>query len=345
MFRFQHEEFLYILFLIPVLVLAFLLYRRWVRKRVSYFSDPSLLKQIAPSRSTARAWVRFSLFIFAFALLIIAAANPQTGGRLTEVKVEGIDLIIALDVSNSMNAEDIAPTRLERSKQAISQLIDRLKNDRIGMIVFAGDAYVQLPITSDFSAAKMFLNTITTDLVQTQGTDIAAAIELARKSFSETGSKKKALVIITDGESHESDPLGPAKQAAEQGIIIHTIGMGSEGGSPIPEIINGRKEGYKKDRSGNTVITKLNEEILTEVAEAGGGIYVRANNSEAGLNTIFRHIQGMDKQKMGTKVYTEFESRYQPFLAFAIILLLVQSIIPERRSTWWDKIDLFGGKA
>ncbi len=342
MFRFQHEEFLYGLFVLPLLVIAFLLYHRWMNQRAAKFADTATLKVISPSRSGIRPWVRFSLFLLAFALLLIAAANPQTGGRLTEVKVEGIDMIIALDVSNSMNAEDITPTRLERSRQAISQLIDRMKNDRIGMIVFAGDAYVQLPITSDFSAAKMFLNTITTDLVQTQGTDIASAIELAQKSFNETNSKKKALVIITDGESHESDPIGPAKQAAEQGIIIHTIGMGSEGGSPIPEIINGRKEGYKKDREGNTVITKLNEEILTQIAEEAGGIYIRANNSEAGLNTIFRHIQGMEKQKMGTKVYTEFESRYQPFLAVAILLLVLQTVIPERKSTWWEKLNLFG---
>jgi Ca-activated chloride channel homolog len=343
MFRFQHETYLYALFIIPVLVIAFVMYRRWVKKRSALFAADQTLNMIAPTRSTIRAWVRFILFVLGMTMLIIAIANPQTGGRLTEVKVEGIDMMIALDVSNSMNAEDIAPTRLERSKQAISQLIDKLRNDRIGMIVFAGDAYVQLPITSDYSAAKMFLSSISTDMVQSQGTDVEAAIKLAEKSFETTKSKKKVLVIITDGESHESDPVSEAKKASDAGIVIHTIGMGSEGGAPIPEYYNGQKI-YKKDPQGNTVITKLNEEILTKLAEAGNGMYVRASNSEAGLNTIFKQIQGMEKEKLGSKVYTDFDSKYQPFLALAIVLFVIQIVLPERKSSWWDKLNLFGEK-
>lgn len=344
MFRFGNEIYLYGLLVIPVLMIIFIVYRQWVARAAKRFAQPSMFKAISPARSVTRQWIRVSIYLVSVACLIVAIANPQTGGKLAEVKVEGIDLMIALDVSNSMNAEDISPNRLDRSKQAITQLIDRLKNDRIGMIVFAGDAYMQLPITSDYSAAKMFLGSISTDMIQTQGTDISAAIELAQKAFEQTRGKKKALVIITDGESHESDPAPVAEKAAEMGIVIHTIGMGSEGGSPIPEFVKGRKEGFKKDREGNTVITKLNEEILRKVAEAGDGIYVRASNSEAGLNTVYREIEGMEKQKLGTKVYTDYESRYQPFLAAAILLLLIEMLIPERRSKWVEKINLFEEK-
>lgn len=344
MFRFENEIYLYGLLGLPLLLILFLVYRGWVNRARRQFAGTELYETISPARSTTRAWIRFILLFLSFSLLIVALANPQSGGKLTEVKIEGVDIMIALDVSNSMNAEDITPTRLERSKRAIAQLIDRLRNDRIGMIVFAGQAYVQLPITADFTAAKMFLNTISTDMVQSQGTDIAAAIDLSQQSFSQSKSKKKVLIIITDGESHEQDPISAAKEAADNGIIIHCIGMGSEGGAPIPDIINGIKSGFKKDREGNTVVTRLNEKILVDVSAAAGGIYVRATNSEAGLNTIYSKIEGMEKQKMGSKIYTDYESNYQPFLALAACFLLLEIIIPERKSKWVERLDLFGEK-
>jgi Ca-activated chloride channel family protein len=285
--------------------------------------------------------LKIVLALLGLTFLIIACANPQLGTRLEEVKREGVDIIIALDVSNSMKAEDIRPNRLERSKQAISRLIDKLQNDRIGMIVFAGKAYVQLPITTDYAAAKLFLSTIEPDLVPTQGTCIGCAIDLAEESFVGNENKHKALVIITDGENHEEDAVESAKKANEKGIIIHTIGMGSIDGAPIPLYSNGRQIDFQKDNNGSTVITKLESLTLQQIAAEGKGVFVRATNSDDGLSTILGQINKMEKKSFGTKQFTGFEDRFQYFLAAGLFLLLLEFSISERRSKFIQRLNLF----
>ncbi|TAH39114.1 MAG: VWA domain-containing protein [Bacteroidetes bacterium] len=344
MLRFAHPEHLYALLAIPLILLVFILAVYTRRKYLKRFGEAKLVAKLMKSHSKSKPIVRFILFIFTFALLVVAWANPQLGTRLEEVKREGVDVIIALDVSNSMNAEDIRPTRLGRAKQSISRLIDQLENDRIGIIVFAGNAYVQLPITADYAAAKLFLSTIDSDIIPTQGTAIGSAIELAMKSYVGQDNKHKALVIITDGENHEDDAVEAAKKANEEGIIIHTIGFGSPDGAPIPVYRNGAQIDFIKDKDGNTVLTKLDELTLEKIAAEGKGQYIRATNSDDGLSRILSQIAGMEKKSFGVKQFTGFEDRFQYFLGAALLLLLLESLISQRRNPRMDKIDLFGEK-
>jgi Ca-activated chloride channel family protein len=241
-----------------------------------------------------------------------------------------------------MLAEDIKPNRLEKSKLAISRLIDKLEGDRIGLIVFAGEAYVQLPITTDYSAAKLFLSTVNTNIVPTQGTEIAKAIDLSVQSFDMKNVQNKAIIIITDGESHDEKAIESAEQANELGIFVHTLGMGLSKGGPIP-IYNkyGNQTGYRKDREGNTVVSKLNENLLQEIASAGSGIYVRANNSKAGLSTLFAEINKMEKKEIGTMVFTEYKDRFQLFIGFALLLLLADLILLNRKNKWSNRINFY----
>lgn len=341
---FQHIKYLIGLGVIPLILLIFLLMLRWKKRAMNSFAERNLFSHLAPTFSKSKIWIKFILFAISLSLLIIAIANPQMGAKMEEVKREGIDLMIALDVSNSMKAEDLVPNRLGAAKQAISKLIENLKGDRIGIIVFGGEAYVQLPITTDYAAAKLFLNNIDTDVIPTQGTNIGAAIDLAVRSFESGSDKNKALVIITDGENHEEDVLKIVGDATEQGIAIHTIGMGSEHGGPIPVYINGRISGYKKDRDGNTVVTRLNEKMLQQIAAAGDGSYIRATNSQVGLNAIFREINKMDKKEFGSKIYTSYEDYFQYFLGAALLFLVIEFFVPERKSNWWSKLKLFGEK-
>lgn len=341
MFRFAQNIYLYALAAIPLFLLLFALMLRWRHVVLKRIGEKSLVRKLMPDASVTKHWVRFTILILAFAALVIGIADPQIGTKLEEVKREGVDIIIALDVSNSMRAEDIRPNRLERSKQAISRLIDKLQNDRIGIVIFAGTAFVQLPITNDFAAAKLFLSTIEPDMLATQGTAIGAAIELASNSFDKKDKKFKSLIIITDGENHEDDALGEAKKAAEQGIIIHTIGMGSAAGGPIPIFRNNASSGFLKDKDGNTVVTKLNEDMLKQVADAGRGKFVRASNSEDGLSVLLNEINKMEKKNYGTKVFTDYADRFQYFLLAALILLLLEFAITEKKSKWWANLNLF----
>ena len=269
MFRFANEIWLYALLVIPVLILVFWLNGRWRKNVLKQLGDANVLDNLIPTFSKALPrWKRF-LFTLALAFILVGIANPQIGTKYEEVKREGFELMICLDVSNSMLAEDLTPNRLERAKQAISRLIDRLKNDKIGVVVFAGEAYIQLPLTVDHSAAKLFLRSIDTDIVPTQGTAIGKAIELAMSSFSADSKANRSIIIITDGENHEDDALELATEAAKQGIKVHTIGIGSTDGTPIPVYQRGQMTGYKKDRDGNTVVTKLNETMLQQIAASG----------------------------------------------------------------------------
>ncbi len=343
MFRFAHPEYLYALAVLPVIALLFLLMQAWKKRARKRMGDVQLIDQLSEDRSRSKPVLKIILTITGFAFIIVALANPQIGTRLEEVKREGVDIIIALDVSNSMKAEDIKPSRLERSKQAISRLIDKLENDRIGMIVFAGQAYVQLPITSDFAAAKLFLSSIETDIVPTQGTCIGCAIDLAGESFVGNDNKHKALVIITDGENHEEDAVEAAKKANEKGIVIHTIGMGSPDGAPIPVYRNGYQD-FLKDKEGNTVITKLEPLTLQRISAEGKGVFIQATNSDDGLSSILSQINKMEKKSFGTKQFTGYEDRFQYFLAAGLLLLLLEYSLTEKRSRFIQKLNLFNEK-
>ena len=343
MLRLENSYFLYGLILIPLFIILFFSLMRWKRKALKRFGTMSVINRLIPDFSKERTILKFIFLIIAYVFLIIGLANPQIGSKLVKGERKGIDIMIALDVSNSMLAEDIQPNRLEKAKQAISKLIDKLKNDRIGIIVFAGKAYTQLPITSDYAAAKMFLSTIDPTIVPVQGTAISEAIRLATKSFNDEN-HNKAIIIITDGEDHEGQAIEETKQAVDVGISVFTIGMGLPDGSPIP-LYNGNKQlGYKKDKNGNTVVTKLNESILQQIASEGNGIYVRANNTSAGLRTIFQKINKIEKKEYENRIFSDFESRFQYFIGITIILLIIELLIVERKSKWSGKIKLFQEK-
>ena len=334
MFRFAHIEYLYALLLIPFFVLLFIWLKQRKKKSLSAFASKEMLNILMPDYSPLRSNFKFILYTFGFIFTLIAIASPQFGSKLEEVKRSGIDLIIALDVSNSMKAQDIAPNRLTSSKRAISKLIDKLQGDRLGIVVFGGESYVQLPITNDYAAAKLFVENIDTDLIPTQGTAIGNAIETAISCFYKESKNKKVIVVITDGENHEDDAVKIAREAVDKGIIVHTIGMGSAEGAPIP-VAGGN---FKKDNEGNVVITKLNEAMLTEIAAAGKGIYVRSTNSQIGLNVIYDEINKLEKTEYESKSFTDYEDRFQYFLFPALLLLVLEILLSDRKSRLIEKI-------
>ena len=344
LFKFHNPEYLYLLLLIPALVVIMVFNNRLSRKKIKTAGEQSLIKSLIPEFSFFRKNLKFFLQLIALVFVIFLLARPQFGSRLEEVKREGVEVIIALDVSNSMLAEDIQPNRLERAKQAISSLVDKLSDDKIGLIVFAGDAYTQIPVTSDYVSAKMFLSSISPGIVPKQGTSLASAINLGMSSFSPAMDESKALVVITDGENHEDDPLPLAGEASERGIVIHTIGIGSASGVPVPVYTGGRKD-YLKDNEGNTVITRLDEEILRQIAFTTGGNYVRASNTNIGLNTIFDEISSMKQQEMEGTMYTEYDDQFQILAALALFCLLLDIIIMERKNRKLSKINLFDVQA
>jgi Ca-activated chloride channel family protein len=280
-----------------------------------------------PSYSVSRIWVKLTLFSIGFFFFVIGLSRPQIGAKLKEHETKGAEIMIALDVSNSMLAEDYSPNRLERAKLAISRLVDKLRDDRIGLIVFAGNSFVQLPITTDYVSAKMFLNTISTESVPIQGTAIGEAINTAIRSFSAQSEKSRAIIIITDGENHEDDPVAAAAQAAEMGIRVFTIGVGSPEGKPIP--MDG---GLLRDRDGNIVVTRLDESVLQEVAKAGNGLYVRAGNSEFGLNPIIDDIRRMEDERYSSIVFEEFDEQFMYFMAIALFFFVLEMLVGDRRS-------------
>jgi Ca-activated chloride channel homolog len=310
MFRFGHPEFLYLLLVIPLLSFVQLFFTAQKKKALKRFGNPELISHLMPDVSFVRPVVKFYLVLLALTGLIFTLAAPQFGTRLQTVQRKGIEIIIALDVSNSMNANDIEPTRLERAKQAIGRLTDRLKNDRIGLVIFAGRAYVQLPITSDYPSAKMFLAAVNTSMVPVQGTAIGEAVNLAVSSFSQQENVNRAIIVITDGENHEDDAVGAAKMAAEKGIAVYTVGMGTTKGGPIPA---GGKGNFLLDRAGDVIITKLNEAMLAEIAASGKGNYIPANNIRVGINELMDQLEELEKSELESKVYTEFEDQFQYF--------------------------------
>lgn len=327
MIYFAQPRFLLLILLVPIILIAWAVIRRRRAKRLAKFGDEKLVDELMPSYSKSKGWVRAVLFSLAFALFSIGLSRPQIGAKLKEHETRGAEIMICLDVSNSMLAEDYSPSRLERAKLAISRIVDRLQDDRIGLIVFAGTSFVQLPITTDYVSAKMFLNSINTESVAVQGTAIGDAILTAAKSFSEQSEKSRAIIVITDGENHEDDPVDAARQVTELGVKVYTIGVGSVQGQPIP--MDG---GLMKDKDGNIVVTRLDEGTLQQVAAAGNGAYVHAGNEEFGLNPIIEDIRRMEDEEYNSIVFEEFDEQYMYFFGAALLLFVIEMLIGERRS-------------
>ena len=320
-------RYLLLILLVPVIIIAYAMKQRARARRIAKIGDEALVKELMPSYSKSKGWWRTILFCLAFTLFSIGLSRPQIGAKLKEHETRGAEIMICLDVSNSMLAEDYSPNRLDRAKLAISRIVDRLQDDRIGLIVFAGSSFVQLPITTDYVSAKMFLSSINTESVPVQGTAIGDAILTAAKSFSAQSEKSRAIIIITDGENHEDDPVDAARQVADMGIKVYTIGVGSLQGQPIPK--NG---GLMKDRDGNIVVTRLDEGTLQQIAAAGNGAYVHAGNEEFGLNPIIDEIRKMEDEQFNSIVFEEYDEQYMYFFAAALILFVIEMLIGERRS-------------
>jgi Ca-activated chloride channel family protein len=321
---------------------AFFWISMWSKnRRMDRFGESHLLGSLVSELSSVNTAIKYILWRLAAAFLVVALINPRLGSKMAETKIKGIDIMVALDVSNSMMAEDLTPNRLARANRAISKMLEQLQGDRVGIIVFAGQAFVQLPITSDYAAGKLFLSTIDTDVVPVQGTDIGAAIDLSLKSFSEESPAQKAIVIITDGENHENDAVIAAQEAAEQGVRVFTIGMGSPDGTPIPQYNGRTRTGFKKDRDGNIVVSKLNEPMLRDIAKAGNGAYVRASNAEVGLEPLLAELNQIEKTEMGTVAYAEYEDRFQIFLALALLCLILEFLLGNLKGRFAKRLNLF----
>ncbi|MBR5042308.1 MAG: VWA domain-containing protein [Bacteroidales bacterium] len=326
MLYFASPAYLWLLLLVPLIPVVYGILRALRRRRLKRFGDESLVRALMPSWSGAKGWIRIILWDLAFLCFVLGIARPQMGAKLKEHEAKGAEIMICLDVSNSMLAEDYSPSRLDRAKLAISRVVDKLQGDRIGLIIFAGSSFVQLPITTDYVSAKMFLGSIDTGSVPVQGTAIGDAILTAAKSFSAQSEKSRAIIIITDGENHEDDAVDAARQAAELGIKIYTIGVGSLRGQPIP--VNGE---LLKDRGGNIVVSRLDEATLKQIAEAGGGAYVHAGNEEFGLNPIIDDIKKMEAEKYNSIIFEDFDEQYMYFFAAALVLLVLEMLVGERR--------------
>ncbi|MEZ4738114.1 MAG: VWA domain-containing protein [Flavobacteriales bacterium] len=330
-FRLERPEMLWGLLVGPFLALVMILETAWRNRALKRFASSGTRERMVPSTSSLRVLLRFLLFRHGLSFLIVALSGPQFGTRLEEVRSEGIDLVVAIDVSNSMECEDLRPSRMEAARRAMSQLVDRLRGDRLGIVVFAGEAYVQLPITTDRSAAKLFLNTVNTNTVGTQGTAIGAAITLAQKSFDPELPGNKAIIVITDGENHEDDAEGAAREAAAAGIVVHTIGMGTPEGGPLPIKRNGKVSGFRKDAGGNVVVSRLNEDMLRRIAAEGGGAYVRANAGSSGIEGLVADLRQLETSERESYMYTGHEDQFQYPLGIGLFLVLLSLSFGDRK--------------
>ena len=337
MFRFANSEYLYLLALIPLLVviLAFVSHRR--KRLLARFGNTELVRELIPDFSRSRLRLKALLYLTALTLLIFAAARPQLGSKLREVKAEGVEMMLVVDVSNSMLAEDFEPNRLERTKYAINKLFEGLQQERVGLVAFAGEPKVQLPITSDYRMAQAFAKRLSPTLVAEQGTDVGKALELAMLSFSSQSERSRVIVLITDGENHEADAVAVAKKAAEMGIRIYTIGIGTPEGAPI--MVGGE---YLTDENGDMVVSKLDEKILQEIAQKTGGAYVRATKQSIGLKEIVDRLKQLDESDLATTRFEAFDEQYQYPLVVALLLLLIEWIILDRRNPLLARFNIFG---
>jgi len=338
MFRFAHPEYLFLLLLIPVLIAVFIYTGIQKRRKIKQFGNPELLAQLMPNVSIIRPRVKFYLQLLAIFFIVVVLAQPQFGTKMETVKRQGIEVMIALDVSNSMMAQDIQPSRLDKAKQVLSKLVDGMENDKIGLVVFAGDAYTQLPITVDYVSAKMFLSSISPKLVPRQGTAIGSAIDLCIKSFGTKGEAGRAIVVITDGENHEDDAIGAAKLAAENDIAVHVIGMGKPDGAPIP--VPGTMS-FWKDKEGNVVVSKLNEEMCKDIAAAGKGVYVRADNTNGAFKVVSKELDKLAKSDIKTNVFSDYNEQFQSFAMLALLFLLIDFFVFDRQNKRLSKFRIF----
>ncbi|WP_418497656.1 VWA domain-containing protein [Flagellimonas sp.] len=342
MIQFDEKIYFYLLAIVPVMVLAFLMLQIWKKKTQRRFADSKLLKRLAPDRSSFKSTLKLIFLLLGLSFLVLGLVNPKIGTKLETVKREGVDIVFALDVSKSMLAEDIAPNRLEKGKRIVSEIINQLASDRIGIIAYAGQAYPQLPITTDYGAAKMFLQSMNTDMLSSQGTAIDAAIDLASTYYDDTQQTNRILFIVSDGEDHsESSTAAAVEKATQNGIRIFTIGVGKEKGAPIPIKRNGIVESLKKDNQGEVVITKLNEPILIEIAERGNGEYIDGSSTEKAVEYIKEQLDRMDKTEFEAKQFAEYKDQFQWFLAAGFLFLFLDIFVLDRKTQWLKKLNLF----
>lgn len=343
MYELDQSKYLYLLGILPLLVLIFLYNLYWKRKKQKEFGDTALVKKLSPDKSVFKQSLKFGVILLALAGIIIALVNPKIGTKVETVKREGIDIVFAIDVSKSMLAEDVAPNRLEKSKQVVSQIINQLGNDRIGIVGYAGSAYPVLPITSDYSVAKMFLQSMNTDIVSSQGTAISDAIELSA-SFFDDPQTSKLVILISDGEDHGTGAEEAAEKAKEKGMKLITVGIGTAKGGPIPIKRNGVTESFKRDGDGEVVVTKLDADGLKRIAQRTKGGYINGNNTRAVSDYVKNALQNIEKTEFESKQVADYESQYQWFLGIAFVLLLLEIFFLERKTAWIKKLNLFNEK-
>lgn len=341
LYRLEEPAYFYLLAIIPAMMVVFLLVFWWKKRKQRLFADAELLKKLAPNTSTFKASLKLTMLLFAITFLIVSLVNPKMGSKLETVKREGVDVVFALDVSRSMLAEDIAPNRLEKAKQIISKIVDNLGSDRVGMIVYAGNSYPLIPITTDHAAANMFLQNANPDMVSSQGTAISEALELAKTFYNDEEQTNRFLIIISDGEDHQEETKQVAQNLANDGVKIYTIGIGTEKGGPIPMRLNGKMIGYKKDNQGETVITLRNAGILENIASIGKGKYIDGNITENPVNEISKIITNAQKSEFETKQFSDYKDQFQWFLAIAILFLLIDAFLFDKKTKWLKEVDLF----
>ncbi len=337
MLRFEDPNYLYLLVLIPVLVVVWLYGLRIRKKRIKAFGDLNLVGKLMPDFSQERRNLKFWLMMAALALMVVMIARPQMGTKVSQEKRRGIEAIIAMDISNSMKAEDVAPSRLDRSKMLVENMVDNFVDDKVGLIVFAGTAFIQMPITSDYVSAKMFLQNINPSLIETQGTNLAEAIKKSSESFTQQNGVGRAIIVITDGEDHEGGAIEAAKAAKKKGMRVFVLGVGSPNGSPIPDG-NG---GYMKDDKGQVVMSSLNEDMCKQVASAGGGAYIHVDNTNTAQSELDDEISKLQKGDMESVVYSDYDEQFQAVAILVLILLVVEAIVIERKNPLFRKIKIF----
>lgn len=341
MFIIEEQIYFWGFLVLPVLLLLFLVYVFWKKKTQSRFAESRLFKKLAPDQSTFKANLKFIILSLAFACFVMALVNPKLGTKMETVKREGVDIVFALDVSKSMLAEDIAPNRLEKSKRIITEIINNLAADRVGLVGYAGSAFPQVPITTDYSTTKTFLQSMNTDMVSSQGTAISQAIDLSRSYYNDDDQTNKVLIILSEGEDHDSNAEGMAEQASQEGIRIYTIGVGTERGDPIPIKQNGRIQSYLKNDAGETVITKKDAETLQKIADIGNGTYIDGASTSGAVEEILNELQKIEKTEFEAKQFADFKSKYQWFLGFGIFLVLIDILLLERKTAWVSRLNLF----
>ena len=341
MYKIEEPNYFYLLAIIPLIIVGSFMVFWWKKRAQRKFSNKNLLSQLAPNTSRFKSILKLVFLIIGLSFLIISLTNPKMGTKLQTVKREGVDVVFALDVSKSMLAEDIAPNRLEKSKQIISKIIERLGSDRVGIIIYAGNAYPLLPITTDHAAAKMFLQNANPDLVSSQGTAINEALDLARTYYNNDDQTNRFLIIISDGEDHQEETKQVAQNISNEGVKVYTIGVGSENGGPIPIKLNGQLIGYKKDSKGQTVITKRTENVLKDIATVANGIYIDGNKTEIPVNEIAKVIGSAQKSEFETKQFSDYKDQFQWFIGIGILFLIIDGFFFEKKTKWLRKVDLF----